>query len=55
MKANKIYHDVDWKAFREQCVKQAPKGYKFKKNEIKNIYRFALGEGKKKRKLADTK
>ena len=35
MKISGKYHTVDWKKFREECVKNAPDGYKFKKNEIK--------------------
>ena len=50
MRINKVYHEVDWKKFREECVKNAPKGYKFKKNEIKNIYKSAVGIFKHKRK-----
>tara|TARA_Y100001951_G_scaffold79901_1_gene67801 strand:- start:964 stop:1140 length:177 start_codon:yes stop_codon:yes gene_type:complete len=48
MKINGKYYTVDWKKFREECVENAPDGYKFKKNEVKNIYRSAVGIYKKK-------
>ena len=57
MKISGNYHTVDWKKFREECVKNAPDGYKFKKNEIKNTYRNTVGIYKKKMKekrLADS-
>ena len=50
MRINKVYHEVDWKKFKEECVKNAPEGYKFKKNEVKKIYRHAVGVYKLKRK-----
>ena len=58
MRVNSRYYDVSWDDFKKACKKQAPEGYKFKKNEIKNIYRFTMGENKRKRKqdkLADSK
>ena len=55
MKISGKYHTVDWKKFREECKESAPKGYKFKKNEFKNIYKAVVGRYKAKRKeLADS-
>ena len=50
MKINGMYHSVDWKKFRMACVQGAPEGYKFKKNEIKNMYKCVIGTEKHKRK-----
>ena len=49
MKINGQYHIVDWKAFKRVCVQEAPEGYKFKKKEIKNMYKCVVGTGKHKR------
>ena len=49
MKINGKYHTVNWKRFRLFCAKEAPEGYKFKKNEIKNMYKAVVGLEKHKR------
>ena len=43
MRINKKYYKVDWDKFKEECLKHLPKGYKFKKNELKNHYKKARG------------
>ena len=51
MKINGKYHTVNWKRFRLFCAKEAPKGYKFKKNEIKNMYKAEVGRKAQKKKV----
>ena len=55
MRINKTYYIVDWKKFKEECLEHLPEGYKFKKNELKKMYRGVVGRYKKLRKLANTK
>ena len=54
MRINKAYYTVDWKKFKKECLEHLPKDYKFKKNELKGMYRGVVGSYKKLRKSTNT-
>ena len=50
MKIGGKYYNVEWDDFKKIVKDKAPKGYKFKKNEVKNFYKTVIGAEKSKRK-----
>ena len=43
MRINKKYFKVDWGQFKDEIKGKFPPGYKFKKNEIKCLFKKAVG------------